>query len=405
MKTLKIIKSEKDYQDALDHVEALMDKKALTKKESDELELWGTLVSIYEDKKWPIAFPSPLEAIRFRMDQMGLSQRDLEKYIGSKSKVSEVLSGKRSLSKQMIFNLHKGLGIPLESLISDADLPGENISTAQQLINWLKFPVAEMIKRKWVQETVVKKDSQSYMRVMKAFAFGLDHDILTPAMLKTGSSSRQCFDPYALTAWRIRVLALAKKEKMSTEFDPCILTRSYREELSKLSYLEEGPRLAGEFLNKSGIHLIVEKHLPHTYLDGASMFLASGAPIIAMTLRYDRLDNFWFVLFHELAHLALHLSRDNSKYYLENFDQIGTDTEEKEADKWAMESLIPDHIWKEANLSALSSYLDILNFAKRMRINPAIPAGRLRRETRDYALFSQLVGNNKVRALFNTKAS
>jgi len=92
--------------------------------DADELELLALTVESYEKERFPIASPDPVEAIRFRMDQAGLAQRDLIPYIGSKSKVSEVLSGKRSLSLRMIQGLHEGLGIPLEVLVRKTREPG-----------------------------------------------------------------------------------------------------------------------------------------------------------------------------------------------------------------------------------------------------------------------------------------
>jgi len=396
----KIIKSEKDYNGALKRIESLMDKNSLNKRESDELELLGTLVSIYEDKKWPILPPNPVDAIRFRMEQMGLSRNDLEIYIGNKSKVSEVLAGKRSLSKQMIYNLHKGLGIPLESLMGVVEESEQASEIKKQFIDWLKYPIKEMIKRNWIEETEVKKDSHEYMNVMKTFAYGLGNDSLAPVMLKSGKAYNKRPDPYALAAWRIRVLSLAKERKLKSKFDSRLLTSTYLNELSRLSSFDQGPLLAKEFLSKIGIHLIIEHHLKKTYLDGASMMLSNGSPIVALTLRFDRLDNFWFVLFHELAHIELHLSGDKSRFFMENFDNISTDEEELQADKWATDSLIPEKTWKLSNLTSRSHDSDIIDFAKKLRINPAIPAGRIRRETRNYTLFSHLVGNKKVKSLF-----
>ena len=92
--------------------------------EADELDLLALTVESYEKERFPIAPPDPVDAIRFRMDQAGLSQRDLVPYLGSKSKVSEVLSGKRSLSLRMIRGLHEGLGIPLEVLVGKTREPG-----------------------------------------------------------------------------------------------------------------------------------------------------------------------------------------------------------------------------------------------------------------------------------------
>jgi len=113
------IKTEQDYESSLRRIEALMLVEPGT-PEADELDILATLVSEYEDKNFPIGSPDPVEAILFRMDQMGLSRADLEKFIGSRGRVSEVLTRKRALSITMIRNLHSGLRIPLENLIGES---------------------------------------------------------------------------------------------------------------------------------------------------------------------------------------------------------------------------------------------------------------------------------------------
>ncbi len=110
------IRNDKDHQRALRRLEELMDAKPNT-PEGDELDILATLVEAYEDRHFPIAGPDPVAAIQFRMDQLGLTRKDLEPYIGSRHKVSEVLNHKRDLSLNMIRRLHTGLNIPLENLI------------------------------------------------------------------------------------------------------------------------------------------------------------------------------------------------------------------------------------------------------------------------------------------------
>lgn len=114
--TPKIIKAEQEYRNALAHVESLMDAEPGTSRES-ELELWSLLVDRYEETHFLIDRPDPVAAIKFRMEQEGLRQKDLEKYFRSKSRVSEVLNHKRPLSLGMIRALHKGLGIPANVLV------------------------------------------------------------------------------------------------------------------------------------------------------------------------------------------------------------------------------------------------------------------------------------------------
>jgi len=115
----RIIKEDQTYVEALAFVESLMDAKPGSKQE-EELELWALLIEQYEKERHPIEDPDPIEAIRFRMDQLGLHRKDLEPFIGQKSKVSEVLNRKRPLSLPMIRSLHRSLGIPAAVLVRES---------------------------------------------------------------------------------------------------------------------------------------------------------------------------------------------------------------------------------------------------------------------------------------------
>ena len=112
------IKNEKDYQKALKRLELVFDAKKGTEK-GDELEILSILIDKYENEKFPIEMPDPIEAIKFRMEQMGLKQKDLVELVGFKSRVSEILSRKRKLTLDMIRKLHKTLHIPTEVLVQD----------------------------------------------------------------------------------------------------------------------------------------------------------------------------------------------------------------------------------------------------------------------------------------------
>ena len=112
----KLIKTENDYNSTLNWIEELFSAKAGT-AEGDELELLITLVELYEEKFFPIDMPDPITAIKFRMEQQGLKAKDLIPYVGSGPKVSEILSGKRHLSLNMIRKLNIGLHIPVEILL------------------------------------------------------------------------------------------------------------------------------------------------------------------------------------------------------------------------------------------------------------------------------------------------
>jgi HTH-type transcriptional regulator/antitoxin HigA len=113
---IKPIKTKKDYEQALERLEKIFDAKKGTQK-GDELEILGMLIDNYEMEKFPIGFPDPVEAIKFRMEQLGYNQTDLANVVGLKSRASEILNRKRKLSLEMIRQIHDRLNIPTEVLI------------------------------------------------------------------------------------------------------------------------------------------------------------------------------------------------------------------------------------------------------------------------------------------------
>jgi HTH-type transcriptional regulator/antitoxin HigA len=114
---IRPIKTEKDYNSAIKRIEELWGSKKDTPK-GDELDLLVTLVESYEMKHYPIAPPDPVDAIKFRMEQMGMTKEDMVKYLGSQSRVSEILNRKRNLTLKMVKSLYKGLKIPAEILLA-----------------------------------------------------------------------------------------------------------------------------------------------------------------------------------------------------------------------------------------------------------------------------------------------
>jgi HTH-type transcriptional regulator/antitoxin HigA len=115
------IKSESDYRRLMKEIDSLMDAAPNT-TEGDRLDVLATLADAWEQKHYPIEAPDPIEAIRFAMEQRGLTRRDLEPFIGSRARVAEILNRRRSLTLPMIRKLHGGLGIPAEVLIQENGL-------------------------------------------------------------------------------------------------------------------------------------------------------------------------------------------------------------------------------------------------------------------------------------------
>lgn len=148
MSFLKVIKSEVEHEQAMQRLMALMDlDPAPGSDEENELEVLSVLIEQYEIAQFPIEKPEPVEAIKFRMDQQGLTQKDMVEYFGSASKVSEVLNGKRPLSISMIRKLHRGLGIPADILIQEHNMAKEvealkaMVSKDDEVIKYRSTPV------------------------------------------------------------------------------------------------------------------------------------------------------------------------------------------------------------------------------------------------------------------------
>lgn len=401
MQELRVIKSEQDYEAALRRVASLMDASAES-PEGNELEVLATLVEAYESEHFPIEPPSPIDAIKFRMEQGGLTQTDLVPFIGSRSRVSEVLAGKRALNLRMIRALHEGLGIPLASLVgkdhgeSEGLLPDELIKHT---------PVAEMAKRFWFSDF----DGDGHAaraaadRLLVEFYKRRDSQALQGCLNRRTRSQATAQSPAtlaALNAWQTRVANLAGSVELP-KFEPTAITPEFARQLVGLSLLETGPVAAGEYLAKYGIALVVLAHLPSTRLDGSAMRLQGGTPVIGLTVRHDRLDHFWFTLLHELGHVALHLKGSESGAFLDELEgQESIEDVERAADAFAAEALLPAAEWHSALRGGLATASAISTTALRLRVHVSIVAGRVRRDRNDFRTFSKLVGKGEVRRHF-----
>jgi len=396
---IKVIKSSNDYAHAMARLTALMtlDPKDGS-KEDNELELLALVIEDYERKIVPPVVPGPVEAILFRMDQMKLGRKELEPYIGSISKVSEVLSRKRPLSLSMIRRLHKGLGIPADVLIGGAETSQAVIGDEPE-IEYAKLPLKEMFERGCFGE--FKGNAQRLKDYAEDLTLKFMHGLLPkqaePSFLRAPLHQRgtRGADGYALLAWRLCVIKKARANRAPREYKKGVVTAKWLKDLARLSAFEDGPRLAREKLGMAGITLVIEPHFKGTYLDGAAM-LDAGRPVVAMTLRHDRLDNFWFVLMHELAHVAKHLDEAHPLFTddLDSSDEL--DRIEREADDMACEALIPQTAWQKS--AARTSYLttDVVALAEKLGIHPAIVAGRVRHETKNFRLLARQLGQGQA---------
>ena len=223
------------------------------------------------------------------------------------------------------------------------------------------------------------------------------------ACLRQGARRNEKDDPYSIDAWILGALAQAEKIKTETKFDPDILEINFLAKVVFLSGLKDGPLKAKEFLQNKGIKLVVIPHFKRTYLDGAALINKKSEPIIALSLRYDRLDNFWFTLVHELAHLALgHVNSIEGQCIIDDLDlRDSRDEVENEADALARESLIPSHLWNSHPARKSAKHKDVLDLASKADVHKCVVAGRIRYERNNYRILSRHIGIGMVRKLFS----
>lgn len=175
---------------------------------------------------------------------------------------------------------------------------------------------------------------------------------------------------------------------------------AFFKDLIALSRFGDGPLRAVNELRHAGIAVVIEEHLTKTKLDGAAMLSAGGVPVIGLTLRFDRIDNFWFTLLHECVHVWKHLNNPGDVFLDRLVDKESTEVIEKEANRLARDLLIPRSHWKSASVRQMPTKAGIAAFAAEENIHPAIVAGRIQRESENYAVFADLVGQGTVRKLF-----
>jgi len=399
MSKIKPIRTEADYEAALARIDALMEAELGTSK-GEELDVLTDLVELYETKHVQMGYPSPVAAIEFRMEQAGLTQRDLVPFIGSRAKVSEVLSGKRRLTMPMARALHEHFGIPAEVLLQE---PGAMLTEPLAGIEWERFPLEAMAKLGWIPK-VRNPRSRAKELIGELIRRAGGPDVAGTALYRKNDHARANakMDPYALKAWCWKVLTDANESRPAKAYKPGTVSLDFLRQLARLSWSDDAPRLAKEFLAKHGIPLVVVPHLPKTYLDGAALKLADGTPVVGLTLRYDRVDNFWFCLLHELAHVGRHMDRDGDTSFVDDLtlrDMEGgrRDPKEAQADEWAEEALVPHEIWETSEARRNPTPMSVVNLSKALQVHPAIVAGKVRFEQRNYRLLSHFVGTGEVR--------
>lgn len=380
---IKPIRTTEDLKAAKERVATLLKTPNIGQLD-DELEVLATLIEQFEQRYSPIDAPSAVSAIRYRMAERGLTPRQLEPFIGSRARVSEVLSGKRQLSLDMIRSLHEGLNIPYAALMSEQTHDGgvESVSSsAIARLNSLGFPV----------------DRQS----ISTFVSSVHHSAPNALSRKTRTQrAASKTDQGALCLWQAAVLSKSEERPCGAAFDPTTFGPLQVRHIAKMSSKADGALRAIRYLATVGINVVILPSLPGTFLDGALLVSRSGAPVIGLTLRYDRVDSFWFTLLHEVSHAALHFRHllETQHPFIDDMEIVSGDEQEREADALARDSLVPPEIIKQVHWGLATTQNDLETIAIRSRVHKSAVVGRWQWDHQNYKKFARLIDRGSIRS-------
>ena len=334
----------------------------------------------------------PGEILQEELDSRGWNQADLADIVGRPVQaINEIIAGKKAVTPDTAVALSKALGtspeywLNLESayrldLLEKGHGGGDEIERRARL--YAKAPVKELIKRRWISA----RDARDIDRLEREVCEFLEVNSLneSPALAMAARKSAPD-DPHNLSqlAWGCRVRQIARQTKVA-KYRRDALEKMVTD-LPKLSTSPQQTRRLPSILAELGVRFVILAHLPKTRIDGASVWLDNLNPVIALTLRYDRIDCFWFTLMHELAHVLSEDAKQNEM--LVDNSLVGKDAEpaenklnvETKANKMATEWLVPAKTLQRflERTRPFISRREVLSFAADLGVHPAIVVGRL----------------------------
>lgn len=327
----------------------------------------------------------------------GMSQTDLADKLGMKPQQVQRYEATNYMGASLarLIEISKALGVKASgSFEGPQQAEGSLFAWGDSDdIAWGQLPYKEMIKRKWFN---VARGANPVEKAKEYFLQAAGPQFAS-AFHRKKMRSGTVPNEYALLAWQARVLERARGYIDAGGIGAFELDDRWLQDLVRLTTREDGPKLARDLLAEKGIVLVVEPHLPGSYLDGAAMRADGDRPVVGLTLRHDRLDNFWFVLLHELGHVFIHLF-DGMRFDFFDEDEGASDTDaiEAQADKFALDALIPGELWDQCLSRFALSEEAVLIDAETIGIAPSIIAGRIRKERGNYTILNDLVGYGRV---------
>ena len=333
---------------------------------------------------------APGELLREELEARGWSQAEFAEIIGRPPRtINEIIAGKRGISPQTAkafaaaFGTSPQLWMNLDAAyqLHKEDPAPDRIARRAKVRD--RFPVREMVKRGWIEHS----DSQDVLesRLCEFYGIRAIDDKLDLAFAAKRANPEEALTPLQ-RAWLFRVKQIASAMPLTSRYTPERLRQALPEIHALMSAPEEARRIAG-LLAECGVRFVVVEFLPSSKIDGVTCWLRDDEPVIGMSLRLDRIDNFWFVLRHEIEHVL----RGDRHGIDEELDahMDGLPPEEALANNASLEFAIPETEWVDWIDRVDPMFTDdvIVGFAARLGIAPGIVAGRVQRHTKQYNRF------------------
>jgi len=350
---------------------------------------------------------TPAEFIRKELERRCWLQRDLAFILGiPETAVGMLITGRRGISAEMakalaaafdtspeyILRLQKTAEVAAE--LSRARSPDPSIARKARIASL--YPVREMVKRGWIDVDPAKLE----MEVASFFGVG-SPDELPQMQHAAKKTTYQESNPHQL-AWLFRARAIAREMVVSNYSEKAL--RQVVEKLRPLMSAPEEVRHVPRLLSDCGVRYVLVESLPNAKIDGACFWVCNGqSPVIAMTLRFDRIDNYWFVLRHEIEHVLAGDGKHDAMVDVVELDGgAGAGADALPACELHANAVASDFCVPKAQLESwvarkhpFYSEVDLIGFSRRLGVHPGIVAGQLRHRTKNYKLFAKFLA--KVR--------
>jgi HTH-type transcriptional regulator / antitoxin HigA len=336
----------------------------------------------------------------------GLSQRLLAERLGMKEQQIQRYEQERYLTANLtrVAEIAEALQLDLVAFFESRDdtILNKIAPNLKGGFDASKLPIKEMKKRGWLSLIRLPESVTGPLSDVDLAAAFVSQAVGSYSMHRQHVRAGSTHDEYALLAWKARVLFKAKLTTETSNKLPSFSGQTVVSKLVDLSTRPNGPVDAIGLLRDHGVILIFERHLPSTHLDGAAMLLNDEIPVIGLTLRHDRLDNFWFTLLHEMGHIFRHRDQGLREGFFDEEGAPSLNDLESEADEFAESAFIPNEVWRKSFVRFTKVREQVIQFAKERSISSAVVAGRIRRERKDWTLFSDLVGQASLRKLMSS---